>query len=191
MSFRWTVPIMSFLLIGSCLTAEATAESKPSYTRTVENYQIPDVTLINQDGARIKLRDYLVYDGPVLVDFVFTTCTTICPVLSSNFMNFQKTIIAESGKARLVSISVDPDFDTPKEMKAYLKRYQAKPGWDFLSGSRTDIDRVLRAFNVFTRDKMDHPPVILLKAPTDSRWVRIYGLIGTNKLLVEYEKVRQ
>jgi protein SCO1/2 len=191
MSFRWTIKIMSFLLIGSCLIGEAAAENKPSYTRTIENYQIPDVTLINQDGARIQLRKLLASDGPVLVDFVFTTCTTICPVLSSNFMNFQNTIIAESGKARLVSISVDPDFDTPKEMKAYLKRYQAKPGWDFLTGSRADIDRVLRAFNVFTRDKMDHPPVILLKSPTDSRWVRIYGLIGTNKLLVEYEKVRQ
>jgi protein SCO1/2 len=191
MSLRWSVLLMSlFLIIGSYRLSEA-AEKVQSYTRTIENYQIPDVTLINQDGARIELRKLLAFDGPVLVDFVFTTCTTICPVLSSNFANFQKTIIAESGKARLVSISVDPDFDTPKEMNAYMKRYQAKPGWDFLTGSRADIDRVLRAFNVFTRDKMDHPPVILLKSPTDSRWVRIYGLIGTNKLLVEYEKVRQ
>jgi len=190
MPLRRIILILSFVLISCCLIGEAMAENKQSYTRTTQIYQVPDVTLINQDGARIKLREFLAFDGPVLVDFVYTTCTTICPVLSSNFMNFQKTILAESGKTRLVSISVDPDFDTPAKMKAYLKRYQAKPGWDFLTGSRTDIDRVLRAFDVYIQDKMNHPPVILLKSPTDNHWVRLYGLIGTSKLLVEYEKVR-
>ena len=187
---RWIILILFFLLSGFSLIGELAAEQRPSYTRTMENYQVPDVVLTNQDGVRIKLREFLTYDGPVLVDFVFTTCTTICPVLSSNFMNFQRTVSPESGKARLVSISVDPDFDTPKTMKAYMKRYQAKPGWDFLTGSRTDIDQVLQAFNVYSVDKMGHPPVILLKSPTDKRWVRIYGLIGTKTLLAEYEKVR-
>jgi protein SCO1 len=190
MPLRRIFLFIAVLLISCCLLGEAMAENKQAYTRTMQAYQVPDVTLINQDGERIRLREFLSFDGPVLVDFVYTTCTTICPVLSSNFMNFQKTIIAESGKTRLVSISVDPDFDTPVKMKAYLKRYQAKPGWDFLTGSRTDIDRVLRAFDVYIQDKMNHPPVILLKSPTDNRWVRLYGLIGTSKLLVEYEKVR-
>jgi protein SCO1 len=181
---------LSLLLCGLLAGTEAQAAQNKTYIRTVEAYQIPDVSLVNQDGARVSVRSLLAADQPVLVDFAYTTCTTICPLLSANFANFQKTILQESGKARLFTISVDPEFDSPREMKAYLKRYEAKPGWDFLTGSREDVDRVLKAFKVYTRSKMDHPPVILLKSPVDNRWVRITGLLGTSELLVEYEKVR-
>lgn len=181
--------ILAFLL-NIVLVDDSGAGSVKGYTRTVENYAVPDVTLLNQDGVPIALKKLFVSDRPILVDFVYTSCTTICPVLSSNFANFQNTIINESGKALLVSISVDPDFDTPSEMKAYLKRFRAKPGWEFLTGSKEDITQVLKAFNAYTLNKMDHYPITLLKSPSDTRWVRVYGLIGTNQLLVEYEKVR-
>jgi protein SCO1 len=191
MSRQQTITLLAFILCGLCLTGEAGAGRDKSYTRTIENYEVPDVSLINQDGCKVELRKLLLSDRPVLVDFIYTTCTTICPVLSINFVNFQKTIIRESGNVTLVSISIDPEFDTPKAMKAYLNRYSAKPGWEFLTGSREDISRVLKAFNVFTLNKMNHYPVILLKSPSDRRWVRVYGLIGTSELLVEYEKVRK
>ena len=188
---KQTMLLLYLLLTSLCLSSEAWAGRDKSYTRTLENYEVPDVQLINQDGVKVSLRKLLASDSPVLVDFVFTTCTTICPVLSINFANFQKTIIEESGTSQLVSISIDPEFDTPKAMKAYLKRYNAKPGWDFLTGSRDDISRVLKAFKVYTPNKMNHYPVILLKSPLDRRWVRVYGLVGTSELLVEYEKVRK
>jgi protein SCO1 len=75
-------------------------------------------------------------------------------------------------------------------MKAYLKRYSAKPGWDFLTGSKHDIGRVIKAFNalgVFSVNKMEHYPLILVRAPSDSRWIRIFGLIGTTELMKEYK----
>jgi protein SCO1/2 len=156
----------------------------------MEKYMIPDVTLINQDGAPVALRKLFAADMPVLVDFVFTTCTTICPVLSANFANFQNTIIDESGKVLLVSISLDPDSDTPRKTKDYLKRFKAKPGWEFLTGSEENIVRVLKAFNALPANGMNRFPVILLKSPSDERWVRLCGLLGANQLLTEYEKVR-
>ncbi len=180
--------LILLLFVAACGPALAAAAS---YSRTLENYQVPDVTLLNQDGERVRLREVLLPpDRPVLVDFIYTTCTTICPVLSVNFVNFQRTIKNESAKVQLVSISIDPEFDTPRELMKYMKRYEAKPGWQFLTGSRQDIDRVLKSFNVYTVNKMEHLPVTLLKSPADSRWVRIYGLISTGKLLVEYEKVK-
>jgi protein SCO1/2 len=188
---RQTMLLLYLLLISLSISSEAWAGRDKSYTRTLENYEVPDVTLINQDNVKVSLRKLLSSDMPVLVDFVYTTCTTICPVLSINFSNFQKTIIEERGTTQLISISIDPEFDTPKAMKAYLKRYNAKPGWDFLTGSRADVSRVLKAFQVYTLNKMNHYPVILLKSPSDRRWVRVYGLIGTSELLVEYEKVRK
>ena len=156
---------------------------------TMEKYEVPDVTLTNQDGKKVRVKDLLLSDKPVLVDFIYTTCTTICPVLSANFTNFQRQGEAKTGPYRLVSISVDPENDTPKAMKTYLARYQAKPGWEFLTGSQSDIDKVLIAMNAKTANKMDHYPLILIKSPTQERWVRINGLIGTAPLMKELKEV--
>lgn len=178
------------LLFCALLFTERWARAD-TYTRTLEHYQVPDVTLLNRNGAPVRLRELLAADRPVLVDFVYTTCTTICPVLSVNFANVQKQLYQESGKALLVSISIDPEYDRPKQIAAYMDRFRARPGWEFLTGSKDDIVQVLKAFKVFTPNKMNHPPVMLLKSPSDERWVRLYGMIGTEKLLVEYEKVRK
>jgi protein SCO1/2 len=186
--------LFSFLLITFSLDFpgwEVPGVTGATYRKTIEQYSIPDVTLINQEGEKIRLKEILSADKPVLVDFVYTTCTTICPVLSANFVNFQRKRGPEAGKTQLVSISIDPENDTPKNMKAYLKRYRAKEGWDFLTGSREDMDKVIKAFNALNGtvlNKMDHFPIILIKSPADQRWVRIYGLIGTTELMKEYEE---
>lgn len=164
--------------------------TKPRFTRTLEHYALPDVTLINQNGARVRLASILNSDRPVMVDFIYATCTTICPVLSANFTNLQDRLGAESRSVHLVSISIDPDHDTPPVMKEYLKRYGARPGWDFLTGSRADIDKVVKVFKASTSpNKMSHEPLILIKPPgAGSRWVRISGFVGTAELLAEYRQ---
>ena len=78
--------------------------------------------------------------------------------------------------------------DGPPELREYLERYGARPGWDFLTGSRTDIDAVMRAFDAFIPDKMSHQPLIFIRSPRDGSWVRLYGFPGSKDLLAEYEK---
>ncbi len=115
-------------------------------------------------------------------------------MLSANFINFQRKLGPECSKARLVSISIDPENDTPKAMKKYLTQFQAKPGWDFLTGSRQDIDKVIAAFRALaasSQNKMEHYPLIILRKPADDRWVRMYGMIGTSELIREYEEARR
>lgn len=163
------------------------AEDSRKYKKTYETYTVPDVTVITQDNTRVRLRSLLNSERPVMVDFVFTTCTTICPVLSAGFSNFQKKMGPDSAKVQLLSISIDPENDTPKAMKAYLQRYSAKKGWDFVTGSREDIDRVLKALNASVSNKMAHLPLILMKAPHEKQWVRIYGLMSTADLMKEYQ----
>lgn len=160
----------------------------PEYKRTIENYSIPDVTLVNQHGEKIHLQSYLASDSLVVVDFIFGTCTTICPVLSAGFANLQKKLGADTHKVRLVSITIDPENDTPKVMLEYLKRYRAKPGWDFLTGSRRDIDRVMKAFDAYIVNKMDHYPLNLIRTPADGKWVRLFGLMSSAEFMNECQK---
>jgi protein SCO1/2 len=183
--------VVRTLLVVLAITAStaALAASKADYKRTVEQYTIPDVTLVNQDGKRVRMLDLINSDKPVVLDFIYGTCTTICPVLSANFTNFQRKLGSGSGSVQLISISIDPEHDTPEIMTKYLKNYRSKPGWDFLTGSRGDIDRVMRAFNAYVPNKMSHYPILFFRAPRGDNWVRIYGLIGTSDFLKEYEKI--
>jgi len=180
--------ILMALFILSAFTVEAGAESV-KYKRTIENYTMPDVVLVNQNGARVRFKELMQSDQPVVVDFIFGTCTTICPVLSAAYVNLQQKLGPDSLKVKLVSISIDPENDTPKVMKEYLKRYRAKQGWDFLTGSRADIDSVMYAFNAYIPNKMSHYPLTLIRSPSDGKWTRIFGLMSSSEFLGEYKKL--
>lgn len=186
--FGAAVRLLAVIFLFSLLSNRAYAEVQ-QYRRTVETYTVPDVVLIDQNGARVHLKEQLNSRQPVIVEFIFATCTTICPVLSASFVNLQQRLGKHSQKVHLISISIDPENDSPKVMKQYLKRYRAKPGWDFLTGSRSDIDTVMRAFNAYIPNKMYHVPLTLMKMPDDRQWVRIYGLMSSSEFVSEFQKL--
>jgi protein SCO1/2 len=178
------------LVVTLALAAvSSSARETPRYQRSIENYSIPDVVLVNQDGEKVRLKKLVESDKPLIVDFIYGTCTTICPVLSAGFSHLQGKLGDESEKVHLVSITIDPEHDTPRVMKKYLERYRARPGWDFLTGSRRDIDRVMNAFDAYFRDKMDHKPLTFIRSPEDGKWVRLYGLMNSRDFMKECRKV--
>jgi protein SCO1/2 len=125
---------------------------------------------------------------PVILDFIYGTCTTICPVLSAGFSNLQQKLGADAGKVHLVSVSIDPENDTPKVMREYLARYRARPGWDFLTGSRSDIDKVMHAYSAWIPNKMSHYPLTLIRSGEKDQWVRLYGILSTAEFMEEYKR---
>jgi protein SCO1/2 len=74
-------------------------------------------------------------------------------------------------------------------MKEYLERYQSRKGWSYLTGSRQDVDTVMHSFDAYVSNKMSHYPVTLIKAPGKDQWVRLYGLVGTKRLISEIEQL--
>lgn len=187
--FTDCVPFLLIAFMSLTLTAGPAHADSKKYKRSVEIYSIPNVVLVNQDGKKVRFASLLNGDQPVIVDFIYGTCTTICPVLSAGFVNLQNKLGPASQNVRLVSITIDPEHDTPKIMKEYLKRYRAKPGWDFLTGSRADIDAVMRAFDAYIPDKMSHYPLNLMRIPKDGRWVRLFGLMSSREFLEEYQRL--
>lgn len=180
--------LIGLVFLSGMDTISALAAEKKTYKLTVEKYAIPDVTLIDQNGKKVRLLSILESNKPVVVDFIFGTCTTICPVLSAGYVNLQQKLGEDSGRVQLVSISIDPENDTPKVIKEYLKRYRAKPGWDFLTGSRKDIDAVMRAFNAYIPNKMSHYALTLIHKPKVDNWIRIYGIMSSSEFFEETKK---
>ena len=186
----WSAVII-FLLTALPAWADTQSPSKRDYNRTVEKYIIPDVTLVNQDGRKIKLRSLLDSGKPVIIDFIYTTCTTICPVLSANFLNMQNRLGESAETVQLVSISIDPEYDRPEQLKKYMQMFRAKKGWDFLTGSRDDIIQVLKAFDATAIDKMNHIPLYILRGPNSEEWVRVHGMVGASGLARELGEVQR
>ena len=156
--------------------AHRAAMKKPRYSTSVASYDIPDVQLIDELGAPVTLRSLLESDQPVALNFIFTTCTTICPVITATFAQMQRQLGDAAEQLRLVSVSIDPEYDRPDILKAYARQFHAGEGWTFLTGDSTDIVQVMQSFDTYAGSKMNHQPVTLLKSPHSESWIRIDGL---------------
>jgi protein SCO1/2 len=141
---------------------------------------------VTQDGHKTKLSTVLDHGGPVILNFIFTSCNTICPMMTAILSKVYTTIGATSPDLRFVSISIDPEHDTSEQLVEYARKFKAGPNWQFLTGALTDLQLVQRAFDAYRGDKMNHVSLTLMKASTSGSWVRIEGLANANDLIREY-----
>ena len=165
--------------------AMAAAMDNHGYTSVVAAYKTPDVKLVDANDKEVSLHDSLDGSGPVMLNFIFTTCSTVCPVMSATFSRVQ----AKLGTVRMVSISIDPEHDTPSRLKEYAKRFEAGSQWSMLTGSLENSIAVQRAFDIYRGDKMNHEPVTFMRKGPEQPWVRINGFISADDLLREYDKL--
>ncbi|MDD2700774.1 MAG: SCO family protein [Sideroxydans sp.] len=160
------------------------------YQSTLAAYEVPDVKLMDKEGAAVSLRDDLAGDEPVMLNFIFTSCTSICPVMSSTFQQVQQQLGEEGGKVRMVSISIDPEHDTPARLHEYAERYRANGNWQMLTGKLEDSIAVQRAFGAFRGDKMNHAPATYLRAGgPGTPWLRLDGFASASDIIREYHQL--
>jgi protein SCO1/2 len=170
-----------------CREMAAKAAMKRATDSSVD-YKLPDVRLVRDDGKSVTLAEELSDGRPVVLNFIYTTCNTICPVMSQTFAQLQRKLGDEAGKVHMVSISIDPEYDTPARLAEYSKRFGAGAQWHFYTGTAQDSVAAQRAFDAFRGDKMSHTPVTFLRPASGSRWVRVDGFATSDELAA---KVRE
>jgi cytochrome oxidase Cu insertion factor (SCO1/SenC/PrrC family) len=139
--------------------------------------RIPDVPVVDQRGRKLNFYSDLVRGKTVAVNFVFTTCTTICPPLTATFRKVQQELGDRVGRdVELISVSVDPVTDTPERLTSFSEKFKAGPGWTFVTGGKPEIDSLLKALGASAPDKNDHTPMILIGNDVAGYWTRTYGL---------------
>ena len=138
-------------------------------TRSAADYTVPAIDLVRDDGKTASLAAELDDGKPVVLNFVFTTCTTICPMMTQVFARLQERLGPERDRVHMVSISIDPEQDTPARLAAYARKFHAGPQWRFYTGTTEASVAAQRAFDVYRGDKMDHTPVTFLRAAPGRR----------------------
>jgi protein SCO1/2 len=152
--------------------------------------KIADVTLLDQNGKVVSLEKDLVSNKIVVMGFIYTSCTTVCPVVSSIMGKVQKQLGARVGsEVQLVSISIDPQRDDPQRLNDYARTFQQGPGWSWLTGSQQSVDATLKGLGAYSRDFKNHSPLILVGDGNNRFWTRYYGFTDPAELARAVEKL--
>jgi len=170
---------------GTDAHAHHPSSSNSDVHRSMAQYVIPNVKLIRDDGKSVALPAELDDGRPVVLNFIYTSCTTICPLSSQVFEQFQEDLGSGHEPVHLVSISIDPEQDTPARLRTYAAQFHAARGWDHYSGTLASILIVQRAFNAYRGDKMSHTPLTLLRPAPGQPWVRFDGFARADDLMAE------
>ena len=162
---------------------ETTAEVAPPQPGATK-LNVPDVELLDQNGRKIRFYTDLIKGRTVAINFIFTTCTTICPPLGATFARVQKELGDRVGRdVHFISISVDPATDTPERIKSWGATFHAGVGWSFVTGDKPKIDELLRALGASSARREDHSPTVLIGNDAHGSWTRTYGLAKTSAII--------
>jgi protein SCO1 len=144
--------------------------------------------MIDQDGRPVRFHTDLVRGRVVAINFVFTTCQGVCPPMGATFGKLAKALKGRG--ARLISVSVDPVNDAPERLRAWAGTFGAGDDWTLVTGDKQDVDGLLRSLGVFSADKSNHSPFILLGDDRSGTWRRVHGLSPVETVLAGIEALR-
>lgn len=147
----------------------------------------PNVSLQTHDGRSVRFYDDLIKGRKVIINFTFTSCTGTCPRTSSNLAQVQGMLGDRIGRdIFLVSISIDPEHDTPEKLAEYAKTFNAKAGWTFATGRRQDVDNIRRRLGLWdSPDYTQHMGLLTFGNEPEGKWGATPAL-DTPKNIVYY-----
>ena len=137
---------------------------------------IPDVRLTDQSGHQVRFASDVLRQRPALISFIYTRCTTTCPLVGATVATVTEKLQADAEKLAIVSITVDPDYDTPDRLLDWRKLHGDTPQWTLLTGPKRDINHLLRAFGAYSANLEDHSEILLIGPNAAGQWVRMSSL---------------
>jgi protein SCO1/2 len=185
MTLKYYVRMLGVVSLAAALTLSACGdrEARGDYPAANGNNCLPDVSLIDQNGSTVSLAS--LKGKPVLIDFIYTSCASTCPMLTAKMAAIAHALGPALGAdVRIVSITLDPEHDNPAELAKYAKsHYASGNGWIFLTGTPAQIDQVLAQFKLRrTREgdgSITHSVSAFLLGP-DGHQVRQYNALDVS-----------
>lgn len=186
--------LVSFTVLTSTLYDRLFAHSSGDHAKLGDIHRkasihidIPDTELVSAKGEPKRILELLAGDAPVYINFIYTSCPSVCPVMAETFSQLQDLTSSLKNGVRLISISVDPEFDTPSKLLEYSRSFNAGANWTFLTGTSANSIAIQKAFSVYRPDKMNHPLATFMRAAGNREWIRIDGFPTAIQLYSELD----
>ncbi|SER52264.1 protein SCO1/2 [Nitrosomonas sp. Nm51] len=180
------VALVLFVTI-SYVPAGAQAHNQPEYARSAHAYRTPAVSLIDAREHTVDFAAAVAQEEMVIISLAFTSCTGTCPVITANLVQALPELKRIGNRYRIFLVSLDPEHDTPARLREYQARFNTGEKITLLTGSRTAIHDLLRAYNAIYPggNKMNHQPLTLIRAGKNAPWIRLEGLVSGSDLARE------
>lgn len=151
-----------------------------------------DLALTDQDGKPVRLYSDLLAGRIVIINSFFATCSGSCPVMTGTFRKIQSTLGDRVGRdVQLISISVDPETDTPAQLRKFAKEAGARPGWRFITGDKAKVAQALHKLGLRTDIKENHSAVVLIGNEPKGVWKKAFGLASSDEVVKLVQEVVQ
>jgi protein SCO1 len=151
-----------------------------------------DLNVLDQDGQMLKFYSDVLKNKIVLINFVFTNCEQVCPMLTRTFAKVQAEVGRNLGeRIHLISISVDAQRDTPTVLKRYATQFGAKPGWRFITGKKGNVDWIIHRLGQWNEVIEAHSPLIMVADVKTGRWRALPGETTHRQLVAVLESLMQ
>jgi len=178
------------LVLAGAASAQQPATPASNGTENAAAKYFTDIELVNQNGEKMRFYSDLLQGKTVIIDSFFATCQGSCLPMTRNLEKVQEALGDRLGKdARIISISVDPAVDTPAELKAFSKKFHARPGWYFLTGSKENVEFVLKKLGQFVEDKNDHYNIFIIGNERTGLWKKAFGLAKAEEIVKVVDSV--
>lgn len=163
---------LTMIVIGA--VAVQAQESNVDEEERARSY-FTNLELINQDGETVRFYDDVLKDKVVVINFIFTNCEGACPLMTHKLTLVRDRLDEHVGKPlQFVSLSLDPQRDTPAAMKEFAKTHHADhDGWVFLTGNADHLDTIISKLGQYTEDMEAHSTMMLAGNVNTAHWIKI------------------
>ena len=186
--------IMIALMAGLLATGLQPSQARPRQDKSAadtpaKNY-FTDVMLVNQSGEKLRFYTDLIKGRVIIINVFFSSCHGSCPVMMGTFQKIQDWLGDRLGKdVYLISMSVDPQMDTPEKLKEYAAQLKARPGWHFVTGEKKNLEMALRKIGQYVQVREDHSNIFIIGNETTGLWKKAFGLAKIEDIITVVESV--
>lgn len=163
------------MIIGTLVLLSATAGSVLADEIERARGYFTNLELVNQDGETVRFFDDILKDKVVVINFIFTNCGGACPLMTHKLSLVRDRFEGQIGNPlEFVSLSIDPERDTPAALKAFAKKHQADhDGWVFLTGKPENLDNIIKRLGQYTVEIESHSTMMLAGNVNGAHWIKI------------------
>jgi len=182
--------LLLFFLTNLTSGQQPNAATNSKNDQSAAHKYFTDTILINQNGEKMRFYTDLLQGKTVIIDTFFSTCKLSCLPMTRNLEKIQEALGERLGKdVYILSVTVDSEMDTPAQLKAFGDKFHARPGWYFLTGTKENVDFVLRKLGQYVDNKQDHLNVFIIGNERTGLWKKAYGLATSDELIKVVDSV--